>query len=374
MSEVAPYRKDTRLRVLLAFGLTQDFFAEERTRIPAIMKTLKDGFANLEERFGVRVLGTLDDDETMVGATPTWPWTCYVLAEAPDREAVAAVCGLVRELSADGVPLWKYLKVEARLGRPLVLRRARMTEEPFRIAVVTGAGRGLGEAIAERFVRDGYRVVYADRDQGAGAAGAVAIDPTRERTLDIGTDVRDLTSVQACLDAAVERWGRVDVWVNNAARTEAAPFLEIDPDEWDDVLATNLRGTYFGCRVAGRHMQERGSGRILNLASLAGQWGRSITGAHYAASKAGIVALTRFAAIALAPHGVTVNAIAPGPIDGPSVAAMPPEKVAAYMQQIPVQRLGRPDEVAALAAFLVSEESGFVTGATYDVNGGMLMR
>ena len=249
-----------------------------------------------------------------------------------------------------------------------------MTDDPARIAVVTGAGRGLGDAIAARLVRDGFGVVYADRDQEAGVAAAETADPSRERTLNVLMDVRELASVEACLAAAVERWGRVDVWVNNAARTEAAPFLEIEPEEWDDVLATNLRGTYFGCRVAGRHMQERGSGRIVNLASLAGQWGRSITGAHYAASKAGIVALTRFAAIALAPHGVTVNAIAPGPIEGPSVAAMPPETVAAYAQQIPVQRLGRPDEVAALAAFLVSEESGFVTGATYDVNGGMLMR
>src|SRR3954447_7866929 len=119
MSEVAPYRENKTLRVLFAFGLTQDFFAEERRRIPAIMETLKTGFADLDERFGVRVLGTLDDDETMIGATPTWPWTCYVLAEARDREAVAAVCSLLRELQADGVPLWKYLKVEARLGRPL---------------------------------------------------------------------------------------------------------------------------------------------------------------------------------------------------------------------------------------------------------------
>jgi len=121
-------------------------------------------------------------------------------------------------------------------------------------------------------------------------------------------------------------------------------------------------------------MSARGSGRIVNLASLAGQWGRSITGSHYAASKAGIVAVTRFAATALAEHGVTVNAVAPGPIDGPSVAAMPAEQVAAYVRQIPVGRLGSPPEVAAIVAFLASEESGFITGATYDVNGGMLMR
>jgi 3-oxoacyl-[acyl-carrier protein] reductase len=249
-----------------------------------------------------------------------------------------------------------------------------MTGDPARIAVVTGAGRGLGEAIAARLVLDGLGVVYADRDQEAAAATAARVDADRERTLVVHTDVRDLASVQSCLDAALNRWGKVDVWVNNAARTEATPFFEIDPEEWDDVLATNLRGTYLGCRVAGQHMRERGAGRILNLASLAGQWGRSITGVHYAASKAGIVAITRFAAIALAPHGVTVNAIAPGPIDGPSVAAMPAERVAAYAQQIPVQRLGRPEEVAALAAFLASEGTGYITGATYDVNGGMLMR
>jgi hypothetical protein len=119
LSEVDPYRTDKTLRVLFAFGLTQDFFATERASIPPIMEALKQGFANLDERFGVRVLGTLDDDETMVGATDSWPWTCYVLAEARDRGGVLEVCGLLRELQAEGVPLWKYLKVEARLGRPL---------------------------------------------------------------------------------------------------------------------------------------------------------------------------------------------------------------------------------------------------------------
>ena len=120
MSEVAPYRTSTAGgRVLFAFGLTQDFFNEDRGRIPLIMEALKAGFADLDTRFGVRVLGTLDDDETMVGATATWPWTCYVLAEVPDRAAVSSVCNLLREVEAGGTPLWKYLKVEARIGRPL---------------------------------------------------------------------------------------------------------------------------------------------------------------------------------------------------------------------------------------------------------------
>ncbi len=119
MSEVAPYRHDRTTRVLFAFGLTQDFFTEDRSRVPAIMESLKREFGDLEGRFGVRVLATLDDDETMVGATGTWPWTCYVLAEAPDRDAVAAVCNLLREVEVGDARLWKYLKVEARVGRPL---------------------------------------------------------------------------------------------------------------------------------------------------------------------------------------------------------------------------------------------------------------
>jgi hypothetical protein len=120
VSEVAPYRESTTgIRVLFAFGLTRDFFTAERSRIPPLMEALKREFADLEGRFGVRVLGTLDDDETMVGATETWPWTCYILAEAPDRAAVAAVCNLLREVEVGDARLWKYMKVEARVGRPL---------------------------------------------------------------------------------------------------------------------------------------------------------------------------------------------------------------------------------------------------------------
>jgi hypothetical protein len=118
--EVASYRASVSgQRALFAFGLTQDFFSEERGRIPAIMEALKSSFADLEQRFGVRVLGTLDDDEMMVGAAETWPWTCYILAEVPDRAAVASVCNLLRETEVGDVRLWKYLKIEARLGRPL---------------------------------------------------------------------------------------------------------------------------------------------------------------------------------------------------------------------------------------------------------------
>jgi 3-oxoacyl-[acyl-carrier protein] reductase len=243
-----------------------------------------------------------------------------------------------------------------------------------RVAVVTGAARGLGTAIAGRLLADGYRVVYADLNADGAHAAAAAADPDGAAALGVEVDIRVLASVEACLAAAVERWGKVDAWVNNAATTIARSFFEIDPAEWDNLIATNLRGTYFGCRVAGLHMRKRGAGRIVNLASIAGQRGASTNGVHYSASKAGIVAITRFAASELAPFGVTVNALAPAAIEGPSVAAVPAEQLAAMVGTIPVGRLGRPEEVAALVTFLVSDEAGFITGATYDINGGMLMR
>ena len=241
-----------------------------------------------------------------------------------------------------------------------------------RVAIVTGSARGLGEAIARRLHADGLGVALADVDcegaeRVAAELGAGALAVTH--------DIRDVDSWDRLLQTTRAELGDdVHVLVNNAARTVVRSFWEIDPDEWDDVLATNLRGTYLGCRVVGAYLRDRGSGRIVNLASVAGQAGRAVTGVHYATSKAAIVALTRHAATELAPRGVTVNAVAPAAIDGPMVASVPPERIEAMLKTIPVGRLGRPEEVAALVSFLASDDAGFTTGATYDVNGGMLMR
>ena len=204
-----------------------------------------------------------------------------------------------------------------------------------RVAVVTGAARGLGQGIADRLVADGYDVVYADLNAAGSRDAAASVDPRSRSTLAVELDIRELDSVQACLEAAIERWGRVDAWVNNAAVTIARSFFEIAPSEWDDVIATNLRGTYFGCRVAGLHMRERGAGRIVNLSSIAGQRGASVNGVHYGASKAGIVAITRFAASELAPYAVTVNAVAPAAIEGPSVAATPRTRSPPWSRRFP---------------------------------------
>jgi 3-oxoacyl-[acyl-carrier protein] reductase len=234
-----------------------------------------------------------------------------------------------------------------------------------RVAIVTGAARGIGEAIARRLQADGYRVAVADIDvDGARrVAGEIGAEPFEH-------DVRELASWEALVGGLDD----VHVLVNNAARTEFRSFFDIDLAEWDDVLATNLRGTYLGCRVVGAKMRDRGAGRIINLASDAAFAASGASGAHYAASKAAVVALTRRAATELAEHGVTVNAVAPAAIDGPLAQAMLRDRLTEKLAAIPVGRLGRPEEVAALVAFLASDDAGYITGATLDVNGGVLMR
>jgi 3-oxoacyl-[acyl-carrier protein] reductase len=239
-------------------------------------------------------------------------------------------------------------------------------------AIVTGAARGIGEAIARRLHADGYGVALADIDAERGQRVAAELGDGARFFLH---DVRELDSWNILLgDVRDELGDDLHVLVNNAARTVFRSFWEIDVDEWDDVLATNLRGAYLGCRVVGAALRERGAGRIVNLASDAGQSASGASGVHYAASKAGVIALTRRAATELAPHGVTVNAIAPAAIDGPLAQEVLGERLAEKLSEIPVGRLGRPEEVAALVSFLVSDAAAYITGATLDVNGGVLMR
>jgi 3-oxoacyl-[acyl-carrier protein] reductase len=243
-----------------------------------------------------------------------------------------------------------------------------------RAAIVTGAGRGLGEAIAIELAARGARVLLADIDGDAAELAAAAIRDSGGAAESAAVDVADWAAVHQLVADFTARAERLDILVNNAARSIARSFWEIDPTEWDDVMAVNLRGVVAGCRAAGAIMREAKWGRIVNLASLAGQQGGINGGAHYAASKAGIVVLTKIVAAELAGSGVTVNAVAPAAIEGPVFDALPAERQETIAASIPVGRAGRPEEVAATVAFLASERAAFITGTTIDVNGGLFMR
>lgn len=243
------------------------------------------------------------------------------------------------------------------------------------VALVTGAAQGLGNIIARRLHGAGYKLVLTDRTEDMARTAAAQLDASGDTVLPLALDVMQKAAFEAALAAVRERWGGLHVAVNNAAITPTTPVMQITPEEFDTVLAINLRGTFLGCQVFGAAMGEAGYGRLINVASLAGQNGGTASGAHYAASKGAILTLTKIFARELAASGVTVNAIAPGPMELPSVrAAVPPERLEKLIEMIPVKRLGNPAFVASLVVQLASAEADFATGAAWDVNGGIFMR
>ena len=233
----------------------------------------------------------------------------------------------------------------------------------------------MGYAIAECLLSAGYRVVISDRSLEAAQAAAQALDSGSERTLAVKLDVGIKADFETALDTVLGHWGALHVLVNNAAVTKTTPVMQISPEEFDAVVGLNLRSVFVGCQVIGEYMANAGYGRIINMASLAGQNGGTATGAHYAASKGAIVTLTKIFAKELAASGVTVNAIAPGPIESPAVrAAVPPQRLEKLIEGIPVKRLGDAGFLGKLVVQLAGEDAYFTTGATWDVNGGLFMR
>jgi 3-oxoacyl-[acyl-carrier protein] reductase len=243
-----------------------------------------------------------------------------------------------------------------------------------RTAIVTGAAQGIGEAIARALHAEGANVVLVDLNGARVQELAAALDSSGRIALGIAADVSVRAEFRAAFEQALARHGRVEVLVNNAACLPMRPLWELDDAEWDAVLAINLRSAFIGCQLLGEHMRANGFGRIINLSSIAGQEGATVLGAHYAASKAGIISLTQSVARVLAADGVTVNAVAPGAIHTPLFDTVPDEQLKAFAATVPVKRLGTCDEVASLVVYLASTGAGYITGATLDVNGGSLMR
>ncbi|MFD5824184.1 SDR family NAD(P)-dependent oxidoreductase [Lentzea sp. NPDC060358] len=238
-------------------------------------------------------------------------------------------------------------------------------------AVVTGGAHGLGEFIVRRLHADGFRVAIADLDAEAATALAGELGDCRGYGIDVG----DPEAVRRLKDDVVRDLGGVHVLVNNAARTRSTPLLEITPEELNAVMAVNFTGTFTACQAFGAHFARQGYGRIVNMASLAGQNGGTATGGHYASSKGAVLTATKVFARELAPHGVTVNAVSPGPQDSPVVRSIIGEdRLAAYTETIPVGRLGDPAFVARVVALLACPDAASVTGACWDANGGLHLR
>jgi 3-oxoacyl-[acyl-carrier protein] reductase len=246
---------------------------------------------------------------------------------------------------------------------------------PDRVVLVTGAARGLGAVIARRFHAAGYRVALGDIAADAAKAVAHELDPTGDSALALPLDVTSKADFESARDALLGKWQRIDVLLNNAGASKLVPVMEITAEQFDHVMQVNLRSVLFGCQVFGQYFADQGAGRIVNIASLAGQNGGSATGAHYAASKGGVLTLTKVFARDLASRGVTVNAISPGPLDLPIVhESVPPEKLAAVIGGIPAGRLGTAGFVAEAALLLAAEDAWFASGACWDINGGLFMR
>jgi 3-oxoacyl-[acyl-carrier protein] reductase len=238
------------------------------------------------------------------------------------------------------------------------------------VAIVTGGAQGIGKAIALRLAAAGADIGIIDVNGKTAEATAEEIRDLNRRAVATVADVANFDAVEAAVNEIVSVVGRVDVLVNNAGIEKRAPFLEITPDDWQRQLDVNLSGTFYCSQLAAREMAKRSYGRIVNLSSVAGLIG-PIDLAAYGAAKAGIVGLTRAAALDLADFGITVNAIAPGPIETELMLRVwSAEALRERPQHGAIARFGTVDEIAHTALFLASPESGFITGITVSVDGG----
>jgi 3-oxoacyl-[acyl-carrier protein] reductase len=242
-----------------------------------------------------------------------------------------------------------------------------------RVAIVTGGARGIGGAIAAAFAAEGADVVIADR-LGADVAAPVvaAIEGAGRRALLVPTDVTDEAQVRAMVDRAHSAFGAVDVLVNNAGTVSQHRFHELPVEEFDRVVAVNLRGVFLCTRFVLPRMLERGSGCIINVASQLGQIGGTEM-VHYSASKAAVIGLTKALAREVSTRGIRVNAIAPGPIQTDMLAEETDEWVAQKLSELPLARFGETSEVAPTAVFLASDDASYYVGQTLCPNGGDVM-
>lgn len=237
-----------------------------------------------------------------------------------------------------------------------------------KVAVVTGAGSGIGKAIALAFAREGAAVAVVDVNVDAGEAVHREIVHGGGFAVHLGGDVASRSDARAMVRGTVDQFGRVDVLVNNAGIVREAPFLSVEDDDWDRMMRVNLKGVFLCSQAAAEHMVARRSGKIVNISSRA--FLGAIDQSAYVASKGGVVSLTRAMALELGPHGINVNSVAPGVIDTPLLRNVDSTRLQRYLAAQPMGSFGRPEDIAAAALFLASDEATFITGQTLIVDGG----
>jgi len=249
-----------------------------------------------------------------------------------------------------------------------------MAQNTPKVALVTGGSKGIGRACCVKLAKEGYAVAFNySRDETAASGTTKAVQEHRGTVRAYRADLADGNAARRLVEMVIGDFGRLDVLVNNAAVAPTTSIDAITVEEWDRVLNVNLRSAFFCAQAALRQMQRQAGGRIVFISSQAGQAGGAFVGAHYVASKAAVLGLTKSFAKAGAEHGVLVNCVSPGQIDTPLTATFPGEKVRALTEAIPLKRMGTAGEVADVVAFLASDASAYITGATIPVNGGLLM-
>ncbi|MBM3474291.1 MAG: 3-oxoacyl-[acyl-carrier-protein] reductase [Armatimonadetes bacterium] len=241
-----------------------------------------------------------------------------------------------------------------------------------RVAIVTGAGGGIGSAIARRLASSGAKIVVNDLDEPAAQAVAAEVEALgREAMVNAGS-VADLAAMEAMVAGALERWGTVDIMVNNAGITRDSLLLKMTEEQWDLVIAVHLRGAFCCTKAVTRPMMKQRYGRIINVASVVGVMG-SPGQANYSAAKGGIIALTKTTARELAGRNITCNAVAPGFIETRMTEALGPAVREEYLSRIPLGRPGLPEDVANVIHFLASPDADYITGQVIHIDGGMVM-
>jgi 3-oxoacyl-[acyl-carrier protein] reductase len=241
-----------------------------------------------------------------------------------------------------------------------------------KVALITGGARGIGRAIAILFAREGADIVIWDVNTAEAEKTCQDIEALGRKTLAQGVDVTVYQKVEEAANKILDKFGKVDILVNNAGITKDGLLLRMSELEWDAVISVNLKGTFNCTKSVSRSMIKQRGGRIINIASIIGIIGNAGQ-ANYAASKAGIIALTKTAAKELASRGINVNAVAPGFIQTEMTAKLPEELKEKMKQAIPLARFGLPEDVASACLFLAAQESSYITGQTIVVDGGMVM-